>query len=176
MNSASIPIGELVVDGDDPDGDVATVVNRPPTPCSEWPVTGDHTVASYPGNEPYPDDSPVVIIAFTETLNGERPEFNGSPVALSDLHEKGVDTFAFPPERLELAEEAIDPPDELTDLQSRLESKAETEIDISCNPPVLRVAKPSLGEEYCVTPAGDVQGDGALRGRLEAVVDEVIGR
>jgi hypothetical protein len=176
MSSASIPIGELVVDGDDPEGDVATVVNKPPVPCSEWEVTGGHTVASYPGNEPYPNDSPVVVVAFTEELNGERPDFNGSPVSLSELQEKGVNTFAFPPERLELAEEATDPPEELLDLQNRLDSNAETEIDISCNPPVLRVAKPSIDEEYCVTPAGDVQGDGALRGRLEAVVDEVMGR
>lgn len=47
-------LGLRVVDRDDEDPDPAAVSNTPGVPADEWTVDYEHTVASYPGNEPIP--------------------------------------------------------------------------------------------------------------------------
>jgi hypothetical protein len=98
-------IGAPVQDSDDPDPDPARVVNVPGEPADEWEVVGgDHTVATYPGNEDYPDDAPVVVIVFEDDLaEHDLDEWDGDqPLTLSGLAEQGVRYWSFPAQRLEL--------------------------------------------------------------------------
>ena len=98
-------IGARVHDSDDPEPDDARVVNVPGKPADEWTVAdGDHTVATYPGNEGYAEDAPVVIVVFEDELaeHGLGDWGGDQPLQLSDLADQGVMYWAFPAPRLEV--------------------------------------------------------------------------
>jgi len=98
---AQLPLGARVVDRDDPDPDVAVVVNRPPKTAAEWDVDGERTVASDASNEAYPDDASVVVVVFEPALTEIRPEYDGAdPISLSALADARVPFYAFPAPRL----------------------------------------------------------------------------
>lgn len=175
MNRTTLAHGERVADRHDPERGVFVVVNRPAVPCNEWEV-GDQTVAKCPGNRAYPDESPVVVVVFAEDLARTYSGYDGNrPIPLSKLNAREIPYFAFPPERLAPVDEVRDPPPVFDALADRLAEQAETEVELTTSPPTLRVDKPELGETYRVTANGTVHGDGLLRGRLEIVVNEVVG-
>ncbi|WP_331233970.1 hypothetical protein [Natronorarus salvus] len=62
-----------------------------------------------------------------------------------------------------------DPPEWILDLEARLAESASVSIDAEDE--VLLIE--TLGERYAVDAAGDIDGDGALRTRLEPVVEEL---
>jgi hypothetical protein len=101
---ADLPAGALVVDGDeDPENqNPAVVVNTPPIPATEWDVDDDTTVSEYPGNEPYPDSAPVVLVVYRDELAEWRPEFDGGKqIPAADLARGPCYGYAFPAPRLE---------------------------------------------------------------------------
>jgi len=99
-------VGARVHDSHDDDPDDARVVALPDKPAHEWDVDGEHSVATFPGNEDYPDDAPVVVIVFEDELaaSGLDDWSGDDEIALSQLAEQGVDHFAFPAQRLAIVE------------------------------------------------------------------------
>ena len=181
-------LGERVVDSDESNPDTAIAVNTPDVTASEWDVNKRHTVASFPGNERYPDDAAVVIVVFSDELSESYPDYaGGTPIPLTELSEKGVTFYAFPAPRLsakrgsdpagKIYEEAdtsgSDPDlgDEFAAVTERLEEGGMT-VEYDDEADVLRAEK--LGEEYTIHRDGSVTGDGVLRDRLADVVKEVI--
>lgn len=66
--------GDLVVDREGDPNTPLLVVSGPGQPADEVPVPGgDCTVASYPGNDRYPADAPVVEAVFPGAVSVERP-------------------------------------------------------------------------------------------------------
>ncbi len=185
MSSDAVPdLGARVVDRDDDDPDVAVVVARPDATAVEWDVDDEHTVATFPGNEPYSDDAPVVVVVFRDALDKAVPEYDGAdPLSLRDLADRGVSFYTFPAPRLAPAPDgdadqdqdgepgAPKPDPTLLALTDHLVDRGVT-VEYDAGDEVLRAEK--LGEMYRIYPDGTVDGDGALRDRLEAVVDEVV--
>jgi hypothetical protein len=190
-----LPVGAVVLDREDDDPNRAVVVNRPPVRADEWTAYVDETgeeVTIADDNPSYDSTEEIVVVAFLDDLTPVRPEWAGeSPLTLTDLHEDGASTYAFPPARLEPIG-VIDPgarsvsdPDEaedegaeqsLTDdmeaLAERLEEGATVESEFDGSTPTLRVEK--LGSTYRITPDGVVEGDGPHADRLGEVATEYL--
>lgn len=97
-------LGAIVEDSHDDEPDQAVVVSIPGILCDEWEANDEHTVATYPGNEEYPDDAPVVVVVFKDELEAAGyGDYEGEhALDLSELAEQSVPYFAFPPQRLEV--------------------------------------------------------------------------
>lgn len=172
--------GDRVVDRDDQDPDVAVVVNLPGVAAAEWDVPQrDATVAE--DNPGYADHAPVAVVVFEDELEEHRPDYeHDREIPLSYLEARH---YSFPAARLEVVEtaeeirddtpELREVPDTLAAVEERLAGAAEVEPAVDGEEVVLDVEK--LGETYRVRPDGSVEGDGAVRDRLESAVDEVVG-
>jgi hypothetical protein len=81
------------------------VVNLPPKHANEWTAYTNTTVAE--DNPEYPDESPIVVVAFYEDLaeHAEELLWPESPIPLNELHEYDVKDYAFPVNRLRPAED-----------------------------------------------------------------------
>ena len=167
-------LGEQVVDRDDADPDTAVVVARPDATAAEWDVDAEHTVATFPGNEDYPEDARVSVVVFQDTLAEEFPEYDGeTPLAPSALSDRDVPFFVFPAPRLSPVEsddvdteDTATPDPALVTLAEELRGRGMA-VEQDAEAGVLRAEK--LGEWYTIHPDGRVSGDGALAGRLEDV-------
>lgn len=172
--------GAVVVDRDDDDPDEAIVVNTPSKTAAEWDVPPRGCTLAE-DNPSYPEDAAVIVVVFREELDETRPEYDGAePLSLSDLE---AYYYSFPEPRLrkvdglpgreedESGVESVS--EELEALRSRLEDAGDVTLERNGDGPVVVLEK--LGETYRITEHGEIDGDGALRDRLEDVVEEVIG-
>ncbi len=97
---APFSLGTIVHDREDSTPDDVVVIHTPDTTASEWYVPGRGTLAA--DNPTYPDDDPVVVVMYRETLAEARPQYAGhDPLELSQLSEDHVPFYAFPASRLE---------------------------------------------------------------------------
>jgi len=98
-------VGDVVLDTHQESPNPAVVVNLPPKQADEWTAYTDTTVAE--DNPEYPDESPIVVVAFYDNLaeHAEELLWPESPVPLTELHEHDVTDYAFPVERLQPAED-----------------------------------------------------------------------
>lgn len=191
-----LPVGTVVLDREDDDPNRAAVVNRPAVTAGEWVAYVDDegeevTVAD--DNPSYNGTEEIVVVAFLDDLDPVRPEWAGeSPLTLTDLHEDGASTYAFPPARLEPIG-VVDPaargenepdepaveeseqslPDDMEALAGRLERGATVETAFPDGTPTLRVEK--IGSTYRITPDATVEGDGPHDDRLGEVAAEYLG-
>lgn len=173
-SGGAFELGAVVQDRDDGDPNPAVVVNIPPVPASEWDVYGDVTVAE--DNPKYPSDATVVIVIYLSEFETANIEYEGGkPLSLKELNRQGIRFYSFPSGRLKRVghvtdtEPSPDPPAELQMLADRLEAGG---MSVNVDRDGLTAAK--LGQRYRVTPEGVVEGDGALKHRLEKVVDQVL--
>lgn len=162
-------VGERVVDMDASDPDTAIVVARPDKRADEWDV-GEHTVASFPGNEQYPADAPVVVVVYEPDADEYGIDAADAPIKPATLAIKGIPHYAFPAPRLE-AVAAPEPPEELLAIADRLRDGG-MDVEVDGEEQVVRATK--LGETYVVSTDGVLDG-GALTDRIEAVVRRVGG-
>lgn len=162
-------VGDRVVDRDDDDPTQAVIVNRPPRTADEWEVPGtDHTVATFPGNEEYPDDDPIAVVCFESDLEAHHAEWDGDyPLSLADVDAK---IYTFPLSRLELAEED-EGGDPLEAIAEELEESVD-DVDLDADEEVVRVTK--LGKTFTVGRDGDVLEDGPIARRVEERAREVV--
>jgi hypothetical protein len=98
-------VGDVVLDTHQDSPNPAVVLNLPPKHASEWVAYADTTVAE--DNPDYPDDSPLVVVAFYDDLaeHAEELLWPESPVPLSELSDYGVKDYAFPVDRLKPADD-----------------------------------------------------------------------
>jgi hypothetical protein len=103
--TSDFDIGDVVYDGDDEEADPAIVVNKPPKTAAEWEAYEGTSVAE--DNPDYPADAPIIVISYRENIAENDPEFAApkKPLPLSDLAAAGINHYAFPAPRLELAPE-----------------------------------------------------------------------
>lgn len=165
MSDGEIPVGSRVVDGDDTDPNPAVVVKCPDKRADEWNVD-EHTVATFPGNEQYADDAPVVVVVFENDADEYDLQVGDARVDLAVLAERDVPYYAFPAPRLELVDPAPEPPDKLLAIADRLRDGGMT-VEVDARDQVIRATK--LGEEYVVSTDGVLVG-GALTEQIESVV------
>lgn len=99
-------VGDVVLDSHQESPDPAVVVNIPPRQANEWTVYTDTTVAD--DNPDYPDDSPIVVVAFYDDLSEQAEEllWPKLPVPLKELHEYDVKDYAFPLDRITLVDDS----------------------------------------------------------------------
>ena len=97
-------VGDVALDTHQESPNPAVVVNLPPKHANEWTAYTNTTVAE--DNPEYPDDSPIVVVAFYDNLSEHAEEllWPESPIPLSELHEYDVKDYAFPIDRLRLAD------------------------------------------------------------------------
>lgn len=76
--------------------------NAPGVLTDEWEDDDKHTVASYPGNEPYPDDALIAIVVFPDEIDAHGMAVNERPLKLTALASQGVSYFAFPTPTLKI--------------------------------------------------------------------------
>lgn len=170
-------VGNYVVDADDDDPDLAVVVHRPGVSIDEWTVTlsgGDErTVAE--DNPDYDPDESTVIVAFVESgLDQHWPEWTAADPA--DLHdgarEHDVKLYSFPESRLTTVTDeqaaAMRADVDMEGLRARL-GDAGWDIDMTTEGAMI-VEK--MGEQYRITPTGEVEGEGQIRTPLENIVTE----
>jgi len=93
---------DLVRDREDDGSNDAVVVNTPPVPASDWVIYTqdgeDVTVADT--NPMYDDDAEIVVVAFREELEENRPAFTETGDALRLAEADDLNTYAFPSGRL----------------------------------------------------------------------------
>lgn len=161
-------VGSRVVDADDTDPDPAIVVKRPDERADQWDV-GERTVATFPGNEEYDDDAPVVVVVFENDATEYDLEVGDGPVDLSALADRDIPYYAFPAPRLKLVDPTPEPSDKLLKIADRLRAGG-MDVEVDGREQVVRATK--LGEEYVVTTDGVLVG-GALTAQIEDVVRRV---
>ena len=166
--------GEYVEDADDDNPDLAIVVSRPDATIADIPVgDGDRTVAD--DNPEYDANEPAVVVAFVESgLDNHWPEWTDA--AVGNLYEaaqaNNVKCYTFPESRLSTVSEQraqalrMDTAIDVEGLQARLEN-AGWDVDPTPNGG-LSVQK--IGEQYQITPAGKVEGDGQVQEPLKNLV------
>ena len=98
-------VGDVALDTHQESPNPAVVVNLPPKHANEWTAYTNTTVAE--DNPEYPDESPIVVVAFYEDLaeHAEELLWPESPVPLTELSDYGVRDYAFPVDRLRPAED-----------------------------------------------------------------------
>jgi hypothetical protein len=98
-------VGDVVLDSHQESPNPAVVVNMPPKQANEWTAYTDTTVAE--DNPDYPDESPIVVVAFYDTLSEHAEEllWPEAPIPLTELHDHGVKDYAFPLARLHPAKD-----------------------------------------------------------------------
>lgn len=173
---SNVSFGTYVVDKDDPNPDLAVVVNRPGVEARHWETQrGDSTVAL--DNPDYSPDSEILIVVFLsdlESWNADWEELEITDLSLQDLADDGVPFYAFPAPRLEeapdsLVSQTIEPTPEAEQLLELLEEggidcQLEDEETIVCT---------KFGETYRLQPGQLVSGSGVMAGRLESMAKEV---
>jgi hypothetical protein len=102
----TFPIGTYAVDQEDPDPNLAIVINRPPVTGEDWvayhtPETGEVTVAE--DNPDYDPEAQVVVVAFFEEFVEAHAEWTPEDGPFP-LDQSRVTTYAFPPGRLDEAD------------------------------------------------------------------------
>ena len=185
-------VGDVVLDTHQDSPNPAVVVNLPPKHANEWTVYTNTTVAE--DNPEYPDESPIVVVAFYDNLSEHAEEllWPESPIPLNKLHEYDVKDYAFPVDRLRpaedtsLAERHTGDDQETTETNSEGSSASDndgqqdlhklrdylknngvrSEIDDET------VAVEKLGETYRLSTDGVVEGDGPYRDRLEQLIND----
>lgn len=169
--SGEIKPGDVVEDREDEDPDRAIVINVPGEPADEWDAYDDVTVAE--DNPDYGADAEVVCVVFEEDLLDERPDYDGREIPLA--YAEGFKFYSFPRPRLEVVGRYEQPEPELSDELASVEERLDGNADVARKEQdgVVVLVVEKLGEKYAVTPDGDVQGEGAILGRLEGVVEEV---
>lgn len=170
--------GDVVVDREDEDPDEAVVIDLLQAPADDWIAyeTDDGKEVTVAEDNPnYAEDATVAAIVFVDDLLEHRPEYDGEQIPIA--YAEGFKFYSFPRPRLERVGEYEPPEPELDEdlepVETRLAEGAAVKREERDGEIVLVVEK--LGEEYVVTPSGSVEGDGAVRDRLEAVVEEVLG-
>ena len=98
-------VGDVVLDTHQDSPNPAVVLNLPPKQANEWVAYAETTVAE--DNPDYPDDSPIVVVAFYDDLaeHAEELLWPESPVPLTELSDYGVKDYAFPVDRLKPADD-----------------------------------------------------------------------
>jgi len=171
----SYSYGTLVVDGDDPDPDLAVVVNHPKKVASEWEIDdAGTTVADL--NPEYPTDSPLIVVVFKHTLDGYDPQWEKYPHEnrpLTEFAEAGIPYYTFPRERIttgppKLVSETIDPTIQAKAIHDRLADQ----MDCYYEDPQTVIAE-KFDDTYRLRHGEIISGDGVLYERLQTVVDEV---
>jgi hypothetical protein len=195
---ADLPAGALVVDGDeDPeDQNPAVVVNTPPIPAAEWDVDDDTTVAEYPGNEPYDDGAPVVLVVYRDELAEWRPGFDGGKqIPAADLARGPCYGYAFPAPRLEAVghlddedstdeheagdedstdeHETGDTDAPLVSIADALRERRVDAVRVADGADVVEVKK--LGVTYHVEADGSVREGDRVAEKLEDIARDVLG-
>lgn len=178
MSENEFTPGQTVIDRDDDNPDEAVVVHCPETTIAEVTITGsddERTVAA--DNPAYDPREPAVMIAFVESgLEQDWPAWRTSNSA--DLYEgvqtHGVKCYTFPAARLAPVN-AADEPDasaevsiEIDALQARLED-AEWATTVTDDGTLI---VENMGEQYQISPTGQVDSDGQLREPLENLVGQ----
>lgn len=200
MSDAPFEIGEPVADRDRSDPAPAIVVNRPPQTADEWIAYTNTTVAEDNPNYPPDAPVIVVVYRHDlADFDPDWPDHDG-PFSLAELNETSVSYYAFPAPRLrslatdddtETSDEPAkaefedapapdsnsdsdpdcdptsDPPAAVRALQQRLDEGGMTTA-LEDDNQTIRATK--LGETYRVRPDEVLEGDGALRNRLEQIV------
>ena len=94
-------VGDVALDSHQDSPNPAVVMNLPPKHANEWTAYADTTVAE--DNPKYPDESPIVVVAFYDDLaeHAEELLWPESPVPLTELSDYGVKDYAFPLDRLQ---------------------------------------------------------------------------
>lgn len=197
-------LGDLVVDQEDDDPDLAAVVNSPPVPLDEWRVyySGDEEVTVADENPGYDATTTVSAVVFLDDLARLFPEWRPSdgPLPIADLGER---YYAFPPGRLDVVgrhpedvddehaeafadqsdqsvEEDTDqsdptPEDLPADLAALRDRLANrSPVGIERGPDGPVLVFEKLGDEYRIAPTGEVEGDGAARGPLVELVGQYL--
>jgi hypothetical protein len=173
---ASVPFGTYVVDSDDPDPDIAVVVNRPGVEAQDWDTQrGDSTVAL--DNPQYSPDSEILVVVFWSDLEAWNPdweELEMTDLSLETLASEGVPFYAFPSDRLERApdemvQQTIDATPETEALLEKLEGggidcELEDEETIVCT---------KFGETYRLRPGELLSGSGVIAAQLESMAKDV---
>lgn len=169
-------LGDYVIDTDDDDPDVAVVVDRPDTSIDEIPVDdGGRTVAD--DNPDYDADEPAVVVAFVESgLERHWPDWSeAAPEDLSEgAHAHDVKLYTFPKSRLSpISEEKAatllaDTRVEMDALRARL-ADADWELEETDDGTLIAE---KMGEQYCISPTGTVEGQGQIREPLENIVSQ----
>ena len=96
-------LSEIVVEGDDNNRRLVGILGV--VLGNEWTAYADATVAE--DNPEYPDESPIVVVAFYDDLaeHAEELLWPESPVPLIQLSDYGVKDYAFPVDRLQPADD-----------------------------------------------------------------------
>ena len=166
--------GAYVKDVDDDDPDLAVVLKRTDAPIDDIPVDdGGRTVAD--DNPEYDASESGIVVAFIQSgLDNHCPEWTDT--ASEDLYDGAQDNnvkcYTFPESRLTpvsdeqartlLTDTAID----MDALRSRLEDAG---WEVESAPDGSLVAE-KLGDQYEITPAGEVHGNGRMQEPLENLV------
>lgn len=107
--------GDIVVDRDRGDSH-AVVVSRLSVIAEDWYVPQRGTLAV--DNPDYPSDDRVVCVIYQDTLAESYPYYSGvKPLAISALHEAGVQFYAFPESRLRAVGQIKRPRIDLADIR-----------------------------------------------------------
>jgi len=185
-------VGDVALDSHQESPNPAVVVNLPPKHANEWTAYTNTTVAE--DNPEYPDESPIVVVAFYEDLaeHAEELLWPESPIPLNELHEYDVKDYAFPVNRLRPAEDTSLAECHTVDDQETTEtnSKGETASDNDGQQDLQKlrdylknngvrskiddetVAVEKLGETYRLSTDEVVEGDGPYRDRLEQLIND----
>ena len=126
-------VGDVVLDTHQESPSPTVVLNLPPKQANEWTAYADATVAE--DNPEYPDESPIVVVAFYDDLaeHAEELLWPESPVPLTQLSDYGVKDYAFPVDRLQpaddtsLAERHAGTDQETTEISDETETTSDTD-------------------------------------------------
>lgn len=190
-------IGDVVHDRDDDDPNNAVVVNTPSKLAHEWHAHKGKSVAA--DNPDYPDDAPVIVVAFAEALQPAFPDWEGAaPLPLTAINDSEASHYSFPAPRLTDAESSTaskptsdsEPPSDSVSNVSPSDDPATTAAELSASMRALKerleeggmsveieadgqaLQATKLGDIYRVRPGEIIEGDGALRPQLSSIVHE----
>jgi hypothetical protein len=154
-------VGDEVVDKEADDPKEAVVVLTPDTTISDWEVNEGEMVSDH--NPGYDEDTPVVIVAFTEDLDNWWEDWReyDSHKLFDEMCERGHKFYAFPSERLRRSNAL----DAVEDALNEAGFPAERRDD--------RVVVEKFGE-YVVREDGTVKGEGSVARNVEKVVKSVL--
>jgi hypothetical protein len=192
-DAADLDPGVLAVDSDaDPEQQTeAVVVNTPPVLADEWDI-GGCSVAEYPGNEPYDDGAPVVLVAYRDELEEWRSYRGAEPIPARVLAAAPCRYYAFPRPRLEvvghLDDEEADEADEgdtddspdtddnpdpaLAAIADALQDRRVSDVRVADGAGVVECEK--LGVTYHVADDGSVRESDRVVEKLETIAGDVL--
>jgi hypothetical protein len=171
--------GDYAIDTEDDDPDLAVVLECPEKPIDEVPVDGDEGRTVADDNPDYDTSEPAVRVAFVESgLSRHWEEW--TEAAPDQLYQGAkatdVKVYTFPESRLSTVSEEratallADATVDVDGLRARLE---DARWDIELDDDGSLVAE-KMGEQYRITPTGDIEGDGQVREPLENLVEQYI--